>query len=180
MKKIFVAAFALLATFTTAASAAPIDPTDAVSTSNFTVTVEEPSLGITISGTTNAGKMLSRQGANEISFDNLTIKNSGNMNAHLYAQMMSPTGIEIGTNSGELNDFVQVGTPDFKDITDITTTENELRDMIGDQTFYANANSNAEIYPGESTKSFMLTFSTKDYFPSGNISMPIKWTMKAE
>jgi hypothetical protein len=36
------------------------------------------------------------------------------------------------------------------------------------------------IHPNEESKTFSMVFLAVDYFPAGNITIPVQWTMRAQ
>lgn len=166
-------ALAILAISSTALAA----PADVSSTSNFTISVVQETLGLNIYGTTNIPEVISRSnyGLQTIDFTNLSIENSGNTKGVLYGELLPPTGVSY--SSGGNGNIVMVfaeSSPLFMNST--TPVETKLDGLLND------IDSDGEgdyLGPKERSKPFKLSFSAQDKFPAGNLQMPVKWTMKA-
>ncbi|MFS0557479.1 hypothetical protein [Brevibacillus sp. 179-C9.3 HS] len=172
MKKSILAALTLLASLTPfSASAAPADVS---STSNFTLTVVEATIGLTITGTTNIPEVISKTagGTQEISFPNIAIQNSGNTKGVLYANTLNPTGIKWGSAEGDLLSVQLNGSS----VTGIDATEKKLTDFMTSQNTDGDANF---VGPKEKMTAFDVVWKAQGQLPVGELVVPIKWTMKA-
>lgn len=154
-------------------------PADVSSTSNFTITVVEETLGITITGSTTQSDVISKtDGAKQmVAFPNIQITNSGNTKGRLYANMGTPSGIKYVPISPDEGDLVAVSlyaNQSAKSFNLIDTERyvalQESQDTDGDPNW---------VGPGEELKSFDVQWIAQGKFPTGNITVPIKWTMKA-
>ncbi|WP_103108478.1 hypothetical protein [Brevibacillus reuszeri] len=173
----------IIATMTVITALVPITafaaPADVSSTSNFTLTVVEETLGLTISGVTNLPEVISKSdgGKQKIVFNDIGIQNSGNTKGVLYATVLDPTGISWGTANGEL-EGVSLIVP-AGGITDIYLKGMEMKA----DTLMRDADTDNDtnfVGPKEKLKDINVEWKAKGQFPVGQITVPIKWTMKAQ
>ena len=175
MKKFLAQAMAVLATLSISTSVFAA-PSDVSSTSNFTVTVVEETLGITISGSTTQSEVISKTDGTKqkVTFPNISITNSGNTKGRLYANTETPTGITWGSSEGQLS-IVYLYSPQSNSFlpvpqTSESTSIQQSQDSDGDPSW---------VGPGEKLKAFDVGWEVVGKLPVGNITVPIKWTMKA-
>lgn len=163
---------------------------DVSTTSNFTVSVVEETLGLNIAANTDLGEVIqgslskSVSGGDLVTFNNLKFTNTGNTKGVLYAVVQDPVGTNLGKNPGEVVEIslkaepgrggaaehLYAATinpiPEEKKLLSIMSTQ----DTDGDR---------EHIGPGESLKTIhALWFAFVDQAPLGEISLPIKWVIK--
>ncbi|MFS0557477.1 hypothetical protein [Brevibacillus sp. 179-C9.3 HS] len=147
---------------------------DSSTTTNFTVEVVEESLGLNISGSTDLGQ-ISRKSAPEIRFPSLKVSNHGAVKGYLYAEVGQLQGISFGNGEGDLIAVSIVN--GNNELAAISQSENLLTDVMRE----LNSDSDPSgISPGEELTSFNVVFSVKDRLPVGQLSMPVKWTLKPQ
>lgn len=171
----------LIALMTSLAAISPITalaaPADVSSTSTFTLSVVEATLGITISGSTDAGQVISKTtaGKQTITFPDLQIENSGNTKGVLYTTVLNPTGISFGASEGDLS-MVYIQNPSSLNTHPLTSTEEKATNIMS---WFDTNGDTAFIAPKEKLTKMDVGFEANGQFPIGNISVPIRWTMKA-
>lgn len=154
-------------------------PPDAVSTSNFTVTVVEPTIGLNIYGNTTISELISRtdvEGYQTVDFDRIGIENSGNISGKLYMTVKPMTGIDFGNVEGSLDSIALVAGNGSKHQVSVTDQEDALATFI---THLDVDGDGPNLGPGERLKDFDLQMKANGQFPIGEIIVPIQWTMKA-
>lgn len=143
-------------------------------TSDFTVEIVENSLGLTISGNTNLGK-IPRASTPELIFPGLKVTNHGDVKGYLYAEVGNLSGISFGNSEGDLM-TVSVA-EGVKELSSISQTEKLLTEVMREMDSDGDPDG---ISPSEELKTFAVIFSVKDRLPAGQLSMPIKWTLKPQ
>ncbi|WP_103108477.1 hypothetical protein [Brevibacillus reuszeri] len=173
MKKSIITTITVIgALFPISAFAAPADVS---STSNFTLTVVEETLGLTISGVTNHPEVIRSEKGN-IEFNDIGIQNSGNTKGVLYWEVQEPTGIQWGWDDSQLLTVLLFGENGSHHQLTKSGTEQKLtqimegNDTDGDTTY---------IGPKERLKDLDVRWAVMGQLPIGEITVPIKWTMKA-
>ncbi|WP_103108476.1 hypothetical protein [Brevibacillus reuszeri] len=169
MKKIFLSSIlALTAIFPISALAAPANVN---TTSNFTITVVEETLGLTISGETHIDAIENRNAPGSYYFD---IKNSGNTPGVLYSTALTPTGIDWSSITWYQFSWSGDKTSPF-DVLRAVDEETKLRWLME---YGNNIGSPNSIEPAEVLKTNFLIFKKGGYAP-GEYSFPIRFTIKA-
>lgn len=147
---------------------------DSSTTTNFTVEVVEESLGLNISGNTDLGQ-ISRKGAPEIRFPGLKVSNQGAVKGYLYAEVGQLQGISFGDREGDLIAVSVVN--GNNELAAISQSEDLLTEVMRELDTDSDPNG---ISSGEELTPFNVVFSVKDRLPVGQLSMPVKWTLKPQ
>ncbi|MDC0764254.1 hypothetical protein POF51_26395 [Brevibacillus sp. AG] len=187
MKKLIYTAIAGCLLFVPSAEAAV---TDTSTTSNFTVTVVEETLGLNIAGETNLGEVIqdtikNSNGNQSVEFNNISFTNSGNTKGVLYGQVLTPKRTTFGQNSEEIS-FVGLksragrgGSVDvlYQYSVNPIPTEVKLANMM--ESFDTDLDK-THVGPGETLGNIqVLLFEFNDRVPLGELTLPIQWVMKS-
>lgn len=193
MKKIICLLSALLVFIPVSASAA----TNTSSTSNFTITVVEESLGLRITGDTDGGVVLSQpnfpiRGAGthqKIDIGSIVVSNTGNTKGKLYAQLAEPTGARYGDPfqfgscvPGEINRASFMATDHVNDKDDNWRLYFKPEETLLDPARLHTVDTDGDpeyLGVGESLKPMTLSVMACESFPTGNLTIPVKFTLKA-
>ncbi|MFS0557478.1 hypothetical protein [Brevibacillus sp. 179-C9.3 HS] len=187
MKKLIYTTLAGCLLFVPSAEAAV---TDTSTTSNFTVTVVEETLGLNIAGKTNLGEVIQNTSdtTNPISwvqFSNLSFRNTGNTKGVLYGHVLTPTGTALGKSPEELSYIwmkSRVGRGGSADIlydADQNPVPSEVQ-LVNMMEAFDTDGDKQYVGPGEYIGDIQsLVFHFTDRVPLGELSMPIQWVIKS-
>lgn len=178
MKKFLSTILATVAAFSPVAALAA--PSDATSTSNFTFTVVEPTIGLNIYGDTQLSDVVSKYkiGGNQVLYSGaIGIENSGNIAGKLFLTVQPMSGIDFGSNPEQLNDIQLYKS----DMSYSGQPYNNVGEEYALETFLPRLdtdNDPSNLGPQERLQDVLIGFKAVERFPVGDITIPIQWTLK--
>lgn len=178
MKKFLSTILATVAAFSPVAALAA--PSDATSTSNFTFTVVEPTIGLNIYGDTQLPDVVSKYqiGGNQVIYSGaIGIENSGNVSGKLSLTVQPMSGIDFGSNPEQLQGVslfkadMSRGWQTYDNVGQEYDLETVLQGIDTD-------NDPKNLGPKERLEDVVLRIAAVERFPVGDITIPIQWTLK--